>query len=199
MVIRAVVAHGVALLRGALVFVLSTEDDIEVVADLDRVEDVVPAVVKHKPDVAVVDLDLIGPAGLRAINPECPCNVLVLAEARRFSGLVPLVSQPGCRVGFLANDGSPGHLIDAVRRAAKGERVIDPDLVLSALTKRCPLTSREIEVLCVTAQGGSVKEIARILSLSPGTVRNHLSHILAKTGARSRLEAVSMARETGWI
>jgi two-component system, NarL family, response regulator DesR len=198
-VICAVIAHRVALVRGALAFVLSTEDDIQVVAELERAEDVEPTLAEREPDVAVVDLDLVGPTDLRAIHERHPCPLLVLADARRFAPMIPMVTQDGCDVGFLATDGPPDRLVDAVRRAAEGERVIDPELVVAALGSRCPLTPREIEVLAVTAGGGTVKEVATQLALSPGTVRNHLSRILTKIGARSRIEAIRMAHESGWI
>src|SRR5262245_4886841 len=166
-VICAVIAHGVTLVRGALAFVLSTEDDIQVVAELERAEDVEPTLAEREPDVAVVDLDLVGPSELRAIHERHPCHLLVLAEARRFAPMVPMVTQSTCDVGFLATDGPPERLVDAVRRAAKGERVIDPELVVAALGSRCPLTPREIEVLLAIAAGGTVKEVATRLSLSP--------------------------------
>jgi two-component system response regulator DesR len=198
-VIKTVVAHGLALFRGALSFVLSTEDDIEVVAELDRAEMLAPTVLAQHPDVAVVDLALLGPGTLDSVQSLNGCRILVLTDPRRSSSVMPLLVHPTHSIGFLAEDGPPVRLIDAVRRTAKGERVIDPELVVAALHTRCPLTPREIEVLCVTAEGAIVKEVASRLSLSPGTVRNHLSRILTKTGARSRLEAVRIADESGWI
>jgi two-component system response regulator DesR len=199
MVIRTVVAHGVTLIRGALSFVLSTEADIEVVAELERAEDVESTLTGREADVAVVDLDLLGPGTLRGIPRQRDCPVLLLAEARRFGALVPVAARTDSGVGFLAVDAPPDRLVDAVRRAAKGERVIDPGLVLAALRPRCPLTPRELDVLAATSDGASVKEVAALLALSPGTVRNHLSRILAKAGARSRIHAVRIAHESGWI
>jgi two-component system response regulator DesR len=198
-VIKTVVAHEMALVRGVLSFVLSAAEDIEVVAELDRAADVAPSVLVHHPDVAVVDVDLLGPADLRAVNSLNGCRVLVLTNPRRCSALMPLMIQETSPIAFLGDDGPPDRLVDAVRRVAKGERVIDPELIVAALRTRSPLTPREIDVLVVTAEGGSVKDVATRLSLSPGTVRNHLSRILAKTGARSRLEAVRIAHESGWI
>jgi two-component system response regulator DesR len=198
MVIRTVVAHGVTLIRGALSFVLSTEADIEVVAEVERAEDVESTLVGREADVAVVDLDLLGP-GTRGIPRQRDCPVLLLAEARRFGALVPVAARTDSCVGFLAVEAPPDRLVDAVRRAAKGERVIDPELVMAALRPRCPLTPRELDVLAATSDGASVKEVAALLALSPGTVRNHLSRILAKAGARSRIEAVRIAHESGWI
>jgi two-component system response regulator DesR len=198
-VIKTVIAHETALVRGALSFVLSTEDDIEVVAELDRAEDVAPTVLAHHPDVAVVDLGLMGPTKLNSVRALNGCRVLVLTDLRRCSAVMSLMTQPAQSIGFLAQDGPPVRLVDAVRRTANGERIIDPELVVAALQTRCPLTPREIDVLGVTAEGASVKEVARRLELAPGTVRNHLSRILGKTGARSRLEAARIAQDSGWI
>jgi two-component system, NarL family, response regulator DesR len=199
-VIKTVVAHEMALVRGALSLVLSTEDDIEVVAELGRAEDVAPSVLAQHPDVAVVDLDLVKPTDISAVNTLNGCRVLVLTDPRRSSALMPLMSQQHANpIGFVVHDGPPDRLVDAVRRVAKGEPVIDPELVVAALHTQCPLTPREIDVLAVTAEGASVKEAATRLNLAPGTVRNHLSRILTKTSASSRLHAVRIAQESGWI
>jgi two-component system, NarL family, response regulator DesR len=202
-VIKTLLAHNEGLVRGALAFVLRQQDDIEVVAELDRVEELVRAFLTHRPDVIVVDFNLL--AGVLPIASSVyrrlpGCQALVLAERRRSSVLSHvLASEPIRRVGFLAKSGSTDHLVDAVRRVARGEPYVDPRLVTAALQTRNPLTRREVEVLAMAARGGPVKEIAATLALSPGTVRNHVSRIITKTGARSRIEAVRIALESGWI
>jgi two-component system, NarL family, response regulator DesR len=112
---------------------------------------------------------------------------------------MPLMTHPTQSISFLAEDGPPMRLVEAVRRTAKGERVIDPALVVAALSMPCPLTPREMDVLGVIAEGATAKEVARRLALASGTVRNHMSRILSKTGARSRVEAVRIAQDSGWI
>jgi two-component system response regulator DesR len=102
-------------------------------------------------------------------------------------------------VGFLGNDVPPQRVVDGVRRLARGEPVVDAELVVAALNKESPLTARETEVLEIAADGSPVVEIAARVGLSPGTVRNHLSRIAGKTGARTRIEAVRIARDAGWI
>jgi two-component system, NarL family, response regulator DesR len=199
-VIRTIVAHGIGLVRGALTFVLSAADDIEVVAELDRAEDIAPSVLTQQPDVAIVDLDLARPTSISTVNTLNGCRILVLTDPRRSSTLMPLmVQQHASPIAFVAHDGPPDRLVDAVRRVAKGEQVVDPELVVAALHTRCPLTPRELDVLAVTAEGANAKQTAARLSLAPGTVRNHLSRILAKTGASSRVQAVRIAQEAGWI
>ncbi|RLK25510.1 two-component system response regulator DesR [Micromonospora sp. M71_S20] len=191
--IRTLLALDGALVRGALSLVLAAEADISVVAELDRGDALPPAVRTQRPDVAVVDLDLIGEAGVAG---QCP--LLVLADRRRARNL-HRVFVPGRTVGILGSDVSPHRVLDGIRRLARRESVVDADLVMAALNRDSPLTSRETEILDLTAAGAPVVEVARTLGLAPGTVRNHLGRIARKAGARTRIEAVRVAREAGWI
>lgn len=201
--IKAMLAQRGGLVRGALAFVLSREADIEVVAEVDRAADVERTARAARPDVSVLDLDLLGvdqlnrAYGLHRSPPRC--GVLILIEARRAGLLARDLARQVPGVGFLCRDGSPDRVVDAVRRVANAEPLTDPQLVVAALCSRNPLTPRERAVLRAVAGGGPVKEVASELGLSPGTVRNHLSRIIAKSGARTRIEAVRMAEEGGWI
>lgn len=133
---------------------------------------------------------------IRAASGRCP--VLLLAHphrARRLRGLFC----PTRTVGILRSDAGPQRVIDGIRRLARREPVLDADLVVAALRSNGPLTSRETQVLTLTAAGAPVAEVAASLGLSRGTVRNHLGRITRKVGARTRVEAVRMAREAGWI
>ncbi|WP_232323614.1 response regulator transcription factor [Catenuloplanes japonicus] len=195
--------HG--LLRGALRYVLSTHPDMDVIGERDAVESTIEAVRTDAPDVTVLDLTLLNgpgrdPAGAaRAAHSELPdSKILVLVDPRR-PGFGSQISAVPPTIGFLAHSASPERVVDAVRRLAAGEPVVDADLLVAALTAKMPLTARELRVLEEAALGTPVKEIARTLSLSPGTVRNHLSRIIAKTHARNRIEAIHIAKEKGWI
>ncbi|MER6596212.1 response regulator transcription factor, partial [Micromonospora purpureochromogenes] len=129
-----------------------------------------------------------------------PRALLVLVQQRRAARLGPVLAEHCRRIGFLSHDVAPGRIVEGVRQLADGQVVLDPDLVVAALeVAGSPLTPREREVLDVAAEGHPVRDIAERLVLSAGTVRNHLSRIMAKTGARTRLEAVRIARESGWI
>jgi two-component system response regulator DesR len=202
-VIKTLLGHNGALVRGALAFVLGKEEDIEVLAELDRGEQVVPTMLRRRPDVTVIDLDMLGVDSLPvacALNHSLPrCRMLILAERRQSAALSHVIATKAPGVGFLAKDGPPYRLVDAVRRVARGDLVLDPELVVAALHSRSPLTQREVEVLAAAARGRPVKEIAARMCLSQGTVRNHVSRIIAKTGARSRIEAVRIASDAGWI
>ncbi|WP_428965626.1 response regulator transcription factor [Micromonospora fluostatini] len=193
--IRTLLALDGALVRGALALVLDAQHDIRVVAELDRGDRVRPVVREHRPDVAVVDLALLD-GDVHAAVAACP--VLVLADRRRARDLCDMLAE-GRAVGILGTDVAPQAVVDGVRRLARGEPVVDADLVVAALAEASPLTGREAEILTLTAAGSPVGEIAAALGLSAGTVRNNLTRITRKCGARTRVEAVRIAREAGWI
>ncbi|MFD0821840.1 response regulator transcription factor [Micromonospora zhanjiangensis] len=199
--IRTLLALDGALIRGAMAYVLSTQEDIDVIAQLDRGDRIVPALRSIRPDVAVVDLARYD-ADQESDHTCCvdlPCRVLVLAEPRQSRVLGDALRNRRDTLGFLGNDVSPERVVEGVRRLSRGEPVVDADLVVAALTTSSPLTERESEVLTIAADGLPVVEIADRLALRPGTVRNHLARIAGKTGARTRIETVRIARDKGWI
>lgn len=198
--IRTLLALNGALIRGALAFVLTTQEDIEVVAEVERAEDIGTALRTQRPDVAVADVKLFGAGVLSAGGASSgPPPVLVLVDPRRPKVLGDALRTRCQRLGFLGSDVAPERVVEAVRRLAHGGSVVDADLVVAALSRDNPLTAREVEVLEIAAEGWPVVEIASKLSLSSGTVRNHLCRIAGKTGARTRIEAIRIARERGWI
>jgi len=201
-VIRVLLAEDQHVIRGALVALIGLEDDMEVVADVDRGDAVLPAARASAPDVAVLDIDLPGLDGLRAaeaLQRGLPgCHVLMLTGLAQPHHLLRAL-QLGLR-GFLAKDAAPGDLVGAIRRVAAGKRVLDADMVAAALeTGASPLTARETDVLRTAATGISTSEIAAVLFLSPATVRNYLSAAIAKLGARNRLDALRIAQRAGWL
>ncbi|SCG40460.1 response regulator transcription factor [Micromonospora coxensis] len=205
--VRTLLALQGGLVRGALARLLAAEDDIKVVGEVETPHEFRAAVRAERPDVAVVDVDTLTLEHLTELvsaeptgRTDSTTRLLVLIEQRRTARLAPVLAEHGRRIGFLSHDVPPGRIAEAVRQLAAGEVVLDPELVVAVLEMSdSPLTPREREVLDVAAEGHPVREIAVKLSLSAGTVRNHLSRIMAKTGARTRLEAVRIAREAGWI
>ncbi|GAA3314921.1 response regulator transcription factor [Nonomuraea dietziae] len=202
-VIRVLLAEDQHVIRGALVALLGLEQDLEVVAAVESGDEVVAAALAHRPDVAVLDIDMPGVIdGLEAAG-----------ELR--------TRLPGCRTLMLTAYGKPGHLrraldaqVDgfvlktvppeelaaAIRKVAAGERVLDPSLAVTAWDLADnPLTPREADVLRMAADGAEATEIATRLFLSAGTVRNYLTAIVAKLNARNRTDAARIAREAGWI
>ena len=200
--IRTLIAEDMHLVRGALVALLAYEEDIEVVAEVSRGDRILPAARSARPDVAVLDIALPGQDGLSAageLHEELPeCGVLILTGVGT-PGLLKRALNAHVR-GFMAKDAPPEHLAEAIRRVADGERVIDSELAIAAMSPpEAPLTARELDVIGAAAQGATVPEIAAALFLSEGTVRNYLHRTTAKLGARSRIDAIRIARESGWL
>lgn len=200
--IRVLLAEDQSVVRGALKALLDLEDDLEVVAQVDRGDLVVEAVARSAPDVAVLDLDMPGADGIVAaarLREDHPaCRVLVLTGLPQPAHFLRAL-QVGVG-GYLSKDTPADDLADAVRGVAAGRQVLDPELVAAArATGPSPLTAREGEVLTAAAGGGSTDEIGRALHLSPVTVRNYLSRAIGKLEARNRADAIRIAREAGWI
>lgn len=200
--IRVLIAEDMHLIRGALVALLSMEADMDVVAELDRGDLIVDTALRTRPDVAVLDIDLPGIDGLTAADqlhrrlPEC--RTLVLTGMGQPGNLLRAL-QVHVR-GFVVKDAPVEALADAIRRVAKGQRVVDPDLVAAALeTGSTPLTERETDVLRAAESGLPTDQIAAHLSLSSATVRNYLSNAIGKVGGRNRIDTIRIARDAGWL
>jgi two-component system response regulator DesR len=190
------------MVRGALAALLSLEGDITVVAEVARGDQVVPTALATQPDVALLDIEMPGGDGLsaaHALRAALPsCRVVILTTFGR-SGYLRRAMESGA-VGFLLKDAPASELAAAIRRVIAGERVVDPELALAALSEGDnPLTSREREALAAALGGASIAAIATQLSLSEGTVRNHLSAAIQKLGVYNRIEAARLAEQRGWL
>jgi two-component system response regulator DesR len=200
--IRVLLAEDQGMMRGALALLLNLEPDIEVVAEVDSGTEVVPVALAHRPDVALLDIEMPGRSGLdnaaelRTALPSC--RVLIVTAFGR-PGYLRRAMEAGAS-GFLVKDGPVSQLAAAIRRVLAGERVVDPALAADALSAGPnPLTDREREVLAAAADGSTIADIAGRLHLSESTVRNYLSAAIGKTHARNRIEAVQAARSHGWL
>ncbi|PJM97335.1 DNA-binding response regulator [Streptomyces sp. CB01373] len=200
--IRLLLAEDQQMMRGALALLLGMEDDMEVVAQVSAGDAVVDAALAHRPDVALLDIELPGMSGLDAaaeLRERVPhCRVLILTTFGR-PGYLRRAMEAGAG-GFLVKDGPVEELAAAVRRVLAGETVVDPVLAAAALSAGpSPLTARECDVLRASADGATVADVAAKLHLSESTVRNYLSAAIGKTGTRNRTEAVREARRQGWL
>ncbi|MGX5692836.1 response regulator transcription factor [Dermacoccus sp. 147Ba] len=202
MTIRLLIADDQAMVRGALAALLDLENDLEVVGQVGRGDEVVDACREHRPEVVLMDVEMPGmdgiaaSAALRRAMPEV--RVLVVTTFGR-PGFLRRAMQAGVQ-GFVVKDTPATQLADAVRRVNEGLRVVDPQLAADSLAfGESPLTAREAEVLKAASDGGTVADIARSVHLSEGTVRNHLSSIIGKTGGRTRADALRIADENGWL
>jgi two-component system response regulator DesR len=201
-VIRLLLADDQSLVRSALAALLDLEDDFDVVAQVGRGDQVVEAARSSNAEVALLDIEMPGLDGLAAaaaLTSEVPsCRVLILTTFGR-PGYLRRAMEAGA-LGFVVKDSPAEQLADAVRRVARGERVVDPALAAATLAGGAsPLTGRERDVLVAAREGATVADIAGKLFLSEGTVRNYLSAAIAKTGVRNRTEAVRVADERGWL
>jgi len=201
-VIGVLLAEDQAMVRGALASLLGLEEDIEVVAEVGRGDEVLDAARRSGPDVALLDIGLPGLDGLEVaelLRDELPdVRVLMLTTFNR-PGYLRRAMEAGA-AGFLLKDAPADDLARAIRAAATGQRVVDPGLAAAALSQgENPLTTREQEVLEQARRHGTVAELAAALYLSPGTTRNHLSAIMQKLDAHSRIEAIRVAEERGWL
>ena len=201
-VIRILLADDQHLVRGALAALLALEDDFEVVASVADGAEAVQAAIEHRPDVALLDVEmprLDGVAATREIVTRAPgVRVMILTTFGR-PGYLRRAMDAGAR-GFMVKDAPPDRLAAAVRQVHLGRTVVDPALAVASLSSGAnPLTEREADALRAAEDGGTVADIARTLILSEGTVRNYLSAAIGKTGARTRAEAARVARENGWL
>ncbi len=200
--IRVLLAEDQAMVRGALAALLRLEPDIDVVAEVSEGKAVLPAATSSHPDVALLDIEMPGGDGLsaaQALHTNLPsCRTVILTTFGR-SGYLRRAMESGA-VGFLLKDAPADQLAVAIRRVMAGERVVDPDLALSALSEGDnPLTARERDVLNASLDGASIADIALQLYLSEGTVRNHISTAIQKLNVQNRMEAAHLAKEKGWL
>jgi two-component system response regulator DesR len=200
--IRVLLADDQALVRGAMAALLGMEPDLSVVAEVGRGDEVLAAVKANAVDVALLDVEMPGMDGVaaaRQVAAHAPsCRVLIVTTFGR-AGYLRQAMSAGAS-GFVVKDTPAKLLADAVRRVHQGLRVVDPALAADSLVHGdSPLTERESDVLRAARTGGTVADIARVLHLSEGTVRNHLSAAIGKTGARTRAEAVRLADDHGWL
>jgi two-component system response regulator DesR len=200
--IRVLLAEDQLMFRTAVRRLLELEDDIEVVAEVGHGDEVIPTALATRPDVAVVDIEMPGQDGITAaaeLRRSLPnCRTLILTMYGR-PGFLQRALEAGVS-GFVLKDAPVESLAAAIRRCIAGEDVVDPSLAAQTLRAGpCPLSPREREILAAAAEGLSSAEIAGRLWLSEGTVRNRVSEVLGKLGARNRAEAVQIATENGWL
>ena len=200
--IRVLIAEDQAMVRGALASLLSLEDDIEVVAQVERGDAVLAAARGHRADVALLDIEMPGLDGIAAaaaIARELPVTRTLILTTFGRPGYLRRAIEVGAG-GFLLKDAPADQLADAIRAVHAGRRVIDPGLAAAALADGVsPLTERERDVLLASADHATAADIAARLHLSEGTVRNYLSAAIRKLDARNRAEALRIAETKGWV
>ena len=199
--IRIIIAEDQILVLGALVALLNFESDIEVVAQAGNGQEALELVREHKPDVLISDIEMPIMTGLELANAVkdagLDTKIIIVTTFARAGYLRRALDAGVC--GYLLKDTKASELADAIRRVQAGSRVINPELALAAWVEADPLTDRERQVLRYAGEGKSSKEIAELLDISDGTVRNYLSEIISKLGTSNRVEAARLARKKGWL
>ncbi len=199
--IRVLLADDEGMIRSALAALLRLEDDIDVIAECSDGEQAVAEAIRLQPEVCLLDLEMPGLDGVEvaeklrsAVAARC---IIVTRHAR--PGVLRRALASGV-AGFLPKSRGAGEVAAIIRRVADGARYVDPEIAADALSdERSPLTDRELDVLRAGRRGETTGQIAHALSLAPGTVRNHVSAILAKLTVATRQQAVLLAEERGWI
>jgi len=199
--IRLLVADDENLLRMALAALLDLEDGLEVIAQADNGTDAVRLAGLHDPDVVLLDLEMPGLDGIdtaSAILANRPDQAIILLTRHARPGVLKRALRAGVR-GFVSKSIEPERLAQIVTDVNGGARYIDSEISTAAMIDDCPLSERELDVLRLTAEGLSVREMSATLHLAAGTVRNYLSSAMQKTGTSARHEAARAARERGWL
>jgi len=200
--IRIVIADDQALVRGALAALLALEPDIDVVGVAADGAEALTMVGSLAPDVCLMDIQMPGVDGIEAtrlLRAASPATRVLIVTTFARPGYLRSALDAGA-AGFMAKDAPAEELADAVRRVHSGLRVLDPALAEESLFEGAnPLSDRERQVLRLAADGRSAAAIASEVFLSAGTVRNHLSSAIGKTGAENRAQAVRIAQDKGWV
>ncbi|AYV32451.1 response regulator [Streptomyces goshikiensis] len=200
--IRVLLADDEHLIRGALASLLALNEDLTVVAEAATGREAISMARAHRPDVAVLDLQMPGHDGIevaRTLHKELDgCRTMILTSYGR-PGHLKRALEAGVR-GFLPKTVSAHDLANIIRTVHAGRRFIASELAADAISYGdCPLTPRETDVLSLAADGASIAKIAEQAGLSAGTVRNHISSAVSKLGAYNRHAAARTAKQHGWI
>ncbi|MEK3688510.1 response regulator transcription factor [Paenibacillus sp. FSL R10-2736] len=199
--ISIVIAEDQRLLRGAMASLLDLEDDIEVAGEAGDGAEALALIERLQPDVCLMDIEMPLMSGLEVAeilkSRGCATKIIILTTFAR-----PGYFERGVKagiLGYLLKDEPVDKLAEAIRRVMGGHREVSPELVFGSLREENPLSEREREILKLAGAGRSAGEIASALHLSYGTVRNYISEILGKLEVKSRIEAVRLAEEKGWM
>ncbi|MBO0995004.1 response regulator transcription factor [Bacillus sp. SD088] len=199
--IRIVIAEDQRMLRGALGTLLDFEDDLDVVGQAKDGKEAMLLIERLRPDICLMDIEMPLKSGLDVAEElkqsSSPCKVMILTTFAR-PGYFERAIKAGVH-GYLLKDGSIDELADSIRKVMQGKREYDQELILNVYQADNPLTEREQEILRLSAEGKTAKEISRQLYLSAGTVRNYMSEVLQKLEAKNKIEAIARAQEKGWI
>lgn len=197
--ISIVLAEDQNLLLSALSSLLSLEEDISVVGTAGNGREALKLVEEKQPDICLMDIEMPVMTGLDAAEKLAgtACKVIILTTYAR-PGYFERAKKAQVS-GYLLKDTPSETLAESIRQIMNGKRIYSPELIDIAFETDNPLTSREIEIVQLLADGKTTKSIAEELHLSDGTIRNYVSIVLEKLGASNRIEAIKKALDKGWL
>ncbi|WP_394129253.1 DNA-binding response regulator [Shewanella maritima] len=202
--LNVLLAEDQAMVRGALAALLSLAMDDTIAMTVTEVENGDQAMQQLKQqefDLLLTDIEMPGKTGLELCQylqqQASPTKTIILTTFGR-SGYIKRALEFGVG-GFLLKDAPSDDLIHAINQVMAGKRVIDPELAISAIGDEDPLNDKERKALRLAGEGKSTNEIAQLLFIAEGTVRNYLSEAIAKLNATNRIDAARIARQKGWL
>ncbi|MGH8220564.1 MAG: response regulator [Steroidobacteraceae bacterium] len=199
--LRVIIAEDQAMVLGALAALIQLEPDMHVIDQVRDGTDAIRAVMEKRPDILLADIEMPGLSGIdltRALKQRGVATKIIILTTFARPGYLQRALEAGAS-GYLLKESPSRELAAAIRRVHAGEQVVNPRLAAEALVDRDPLTNRERQVLQLVEGGASSGEIATMLRLSKGTVRNHLSQAITKLAANSRVDAARIAKLKGWL
>ncbi len=197
--IRIVLAEDQNLLLSALSSLLNLEEDISVIGTAGNGRDALKLVEEEQPDICLMDIEMPVMTGLDAAEEltDTDCKVIILTTYAR-PGYFERAKKAQVS-GYLLKDTPSETLAESIRQIMTGKRIYSPELIDIAFETENPLTSREIEIVQLLADGKTTKSIAEELHLSNGTIRNYVSIVLDKLNVTNRIEAIRKALDKGWL
>ncbi len=203
--IRVLLVDDHTLMRQGTRALLSEAEDIEIVAESESGEEALILARELHPDVVILDIRLPGLGGVevaRTLHEDLPATRILILTAYDYGQYVRALFAIGVE-GYLLKNATGQELIAAVREVCAGKQVLSAEIEARKRDEDGfhpdALTDREIEILTLVSQGESNKRIARALGITPRTAEWHVGKVLAKPGARSRIEAIRLGRQQGMI
>ncbi|WP_199530244.1 response regulator transcription factor [Pseudoalteromonas sp. bablab_jr010] len=199
--IRVYLVEDQALVRGAVAALLGLDENVQVIGQAENGKVALAEIPKCKPDIVLTDIEMPELSGIELAEKlaiEKSESRIVIMTTFSKAGYIRRSLDAGVK-GFILKEASSDSLILALKKVMSGHKVIDPELVLSALDDRDPLTEKERASLKLAAEGLKTQMIAAKLYLSEGTVRNYLSEAISKLNASNRIDAARIAKRKGWL
>ncbi|MGO3789883.1 MAG: response regulator transcription factor [Enterococcus gilvus] len=198
--IKVLIAEDQGILSSALSMILNLEDDIEVVGTAKDGVEAATMISQFQPDLLLTDIEMPNKTGLELADElkESSVKVIILTTFARDGYFEKAVNAKVA--AYLLKDTPSEELINHIRSAMTGKTYYEPALITGYMNnQKNPLSQKEQEILLLIAEGDTSKEISGKLYLSDGTIRNYISEIISKLEAKNRIEAVTIAKDNGWL